>query len=193
MTDQQTTVWQPQPPRLAPPHMNTPDLFDRLHWHQRWEVFKGIYTPGRNDVAVICDRAKLPTDLRGKRVLDIGAWHGCFSFECERRGAAEVIALTLESDDQVGFSRLKCAVDSKVVRFVQQSVYELDPSVLGEFDVVLFFGVLYHLRHPLWAIDNIRKVCRGVALIETHVIDNYFLTRSCRLRQFIPSSRSTRN
>ena len=72
--------------------------------------------------------------------------------------------------------RLKLLLNSRV-RCVKQSVYTLDAATLGQFDVVLFLGVLYHLRYPLLAVDKIRTVCRGTAYVETHVIDNYFLLR----------------
>jgi tRNA (mo5U34)-methyltransferase len=150
-------------------------LFDGLHWHQRWQVFKNVFTPGHNPVEELCNIIGLPTDLRGKRVLDIGAWHGCFSFECERRGAAEVVALTLESPEQTGFDRLHEAIGSRVVRHVQQSIYTADPKEIGTFDVVLFLGVLYHLRYPLLALDRIRNLCTGICLVETHVLDDCFV------------------
>jgi tRNA (mo5U34)-methyltransferase len=159
-----------------PADFDLKQLFEQRHWHQRWELFENIFTPGRNDVASLCDAAGLPKDLRGLRVLDIGAWHGCFSFECERRGASEVVALCLESDGDTGFHPLAKAVDSKVVRCLNESVYNLDRKKLGEFDLVLFFGVLYHLRYPLLALDKIRTVCRGTVLVESHVIDNHWMT-----------------
>jgi tRNA (mo5U34)-methyltransferase len=148
------------------------DLFDGIHWHQRWEVFPGIWTPGRNPVASLCDHIHLPADLRGLRVLDVGAWNGCFSFECERRGAAEVVALSLEDPDQTGFNRLKTCLHSDV-QYIQESIYTIDPKTLGDFDLILFLGVLYHLRYPLLAIDKLRSVCSGRVLVESHVIDHY--------------------
>jgi tRNA (mo5U34)-methyltransferase len=138
-------------------------------------LFQGVFTPGRVQVAGIADCCGLPRDLRGLRVLDIGAWNGCFSFECERRGAREVVALTTEDPAFTGFSRLAELAGSRVVRNVHGTVYRLDPDVLGHFDLVLFFGVLYHLRYPLLAIDNIRNVCRGTVLVETHTIDDGWL------------------
>jgi tRNA (mo5U34)-methyltransferase len=110
-------------------------------------------------------------DLTGKRVLDVGAWHGCFSFECERRGAKEVVALSLEDPEAVGFNRLKQVLRSKV-RYVKGSTYTMSPEELGTFDVVLFFGVLYHLRYPLLAIDRLRSVCGGDFYVETYVTGN---------------------
>ena len=169
--------WQPKLPAPLPRGIEPEKLFHGYHWHQRWEIFQGVFTPGCNNVAMLCDNVGLPSDLRGKRILDIGAWHGCFSFECERRGAKEVIALSLEPDKHVGFSCLKKAVGSRVVCYKEESVYNLSKRKFGEFDIVLFLGVLYHLRYPLLAIDKIRQVCRDTVLIETHVIDDSFLLR----------------
>jgi tRNA (mo5U34)-methyltransferase len=171
------TSWVPQAPPPAPAGFSFDKDFPGLPWHQSWELYQGVFTPGRNPVAMIADFAGLPRDLRGLRVLDIGAWHGCFSFECERRGAKEVVALTTEDDTWSGFSRLAQAASSRVVRRVHGTVYRLDPQELGLFDLVLFFGVLYHLRYPLLAIDNIRNICGGTVLIETHTVDHGWLKR----------------
>jgi tRNA (mo5U34)-methyltransferase len=158
----------------APSGFVAAELFDGVHWHQRWEVFDGICLPGRNDVKTILEYVGLPDDLTGKRVLDVGAWNGGFSFECERRGASEVIAFSLEDPDISGFNRLKAVIGSNV-SYVLGSVYNLDPQSLGQFDIVLFLGVLYHLRYPLLAADKLRAVTGGELLIETHVIDQCFI------------------
>lgn len=156
----------------APPGFEADAFFRQTsYWHQRWELFPGIFVPGRNDVALICDAAQLPRRLDGLRVLDVGALNGCFSFECERRGAAEVVALSLEDPERSGFNRLKQILGSRVT-YVTGSAYSLAPRQLGTFDVILFLGVLYHLRYPLLAIDRLRSVSRGDVLIETHVIDH---------------------
>jgi tRNA (mo5U34)-methyltransferase len=64
------------------------------------------------------------------------------------------------------------------VKYIQGSVYSLGPEIGGEFDLILFFGVLYHLRYPLLAIDRIRSVSRGDVLIETHTLSSWYLLRS---------------
>jgi tRNA (mo5U34)-methyltransferase len=128
-------------------------------------------------VSRICAKAGIPADLTGNRVLDIGAWNGAFSFECERRGASEVVAYSLENPGATGFTRLKELLGSHV-KYVQGSVYALAPAELGAFDLILFFGVLYHLRYPLLAIDRIRTVSRGDVLIETHTVTSRHLLRS---------------
>jgi tRNA (mo5U34)-methyltransferase len=159
-------------PPAAPLGFSPDSYFRDVHWHQRWEIFRGIFVPGQNRVDYLCEAAQLPADLSGKRVLDVGAWNGCFSFECERRGAQEVIALSLENPAQTGFDRMKRLLGSKV-HYVNGSVYTISPGELGTFDVILFFGVLYHLRYPLLAMDRLRSVSRGEVFIETHVIDEH--------------------
>lgn len=156
----------PSPPK----GFSSESLFAGIHWHQGWDVFEGIRLPGRNSVEELCEHIQLPVDLKDKRVLDIGAWNGAFSFECERRGAAEVVAFSLEDPETTGFNRLKSVLGSEL-RYVNGSVYNLQDYNLGQFDIVLFLGVLYHLRYPLLAIDRLRDVCRGELYIETHIID----------------------
>ncbi|MEM1332714.1 MAG: class I SAM-dependent methyltransferase [Actinomycetota bacterium] len=144
-----------------------------IMWHQRWEIAPGVHTPGRNDVAFLLDAAGVPERLDGRRVLDIGAFNGCISFELERRGAAEVVALDIMTADATGFSSLAPLLDSHV-RWVRGSVYELAPAVHGEFDVIIFFGVLYHLRYPILAFDRLRSVASGELYVESHVIDQHW-------------------
>lgn len=127
------------------------------------------------------ERVGFPADLTGKRVLDIGAWNGCASFECERRGAREVVALSLEHPDS-GFNQLKDVLQSERSRFVRGSIYNLDAGELGKFDVVLCFGVLYHLRYPMLGIDNLRRVASGALFVESHVLDNCLLREGGKRR-----------
>jgi tRNA (mo5U34)-methyltransferase len=166
---------------IAPDDLDTQQLFDGVHWHQRWQVFRDVYTPGINPIHAMCDALQLPQDLTGKRVLDLGAWNGCLSLECERRGAEDVVALSLEDPSRTGFFRLQQAIGSTRTRYLSGSVYDLNPDVLGTFDVVLFCGVLYHLRYPLLALDNIRRVCRGEVFVETFITDTQFLARTAGL------------
>jgi tRNA (mo5U34)-methyltransferase len=107
------------------------------------------------------------------RVLDIGARDGFFTFEAERRGAGEVIALDNEPPDRTGFSIAARLLGSKAT-YVTKNVYSLNPADFGHFDVVLFLGVIYHLRHPLLALDRIHDVCAPDAtlVLETHMIDD---------------------
>ena len=154
---------------LAKQHDEMDSLFAGTYWHQKWEIFPGVYTPGINDVGLLLSLAQLPRDLAGKRVLDIGAWNGCISFECERRGA-EVLAIGPEPAETSGFDKLASLLNSKA-KYQLGTVYNLDPNNIGKFDIVICFGVLYHLRHPLLALDMIRRVCTGELYLETACID----------------------
>ena len=139
-------------------------------WYHRIEVAPGVTTPGRYDPRTVLDTMGFPKDLTGKTVLDIGCLDGFFSFEAERRGAKSVLATDLHPADHCGFAMARSLLGSKV-EYRQTSVYDLDPKDFGMFDVVLFLGVFYHLRHPLLALDRIHSVCREYAFMETHVLD----------------------
>lgn len=108
----------------------------------------------------------LPDDLRGKRVLDIGAWDGWFSFECERRGATVVAVDCVALDTFIEAKRL---IGSSV-EYLTLDVNELTVARLGRFDIVLFFGVLYHLRHPLLGLERCVELSTDLALVESFVI-----------------------
>ena len=110
---------------------------------------------------------RLPESLHGKRVLDIGPWDGYYTFEMERRGA-EVTAIDYVDLDT--FRELHRLMGSKA-KYHQLDVYELDPKKLGTFDIVLCFGVLYHLKHPLLALEKICAVTRDACLIDSFVVD----------------------
>jgi tRNA (mo5U34)-methyltransferase len=83
----------------------------------------------------------IPRDLTGKRVLDIGAWDGWYSFEMEKRGASVV---AIDSARQETFFHAKKLLNSKVEYHVAD-ICRVSPRELGYFDIVLFFGVLYHV------------------------------------------------
>ena len=150
--------------------MSLDKLFEGIPWHQRWEIEPGVFTPGHNPVADLLQYASAPADMSGKRVLDIGAWNGCFSFECERRGAAEVLAIGPETADATGFTKLKAHLGSQVT-YRQGSIYDLTAGVYGHFDIIICFGVIYHLRHPLLGMDMMRRICSGKLYLETAGID----------------------
>ena len=106
----------------------------------------------------------VPRDLTGKTVLDIGCNAGFYSFEMRRRGASRVLGI--DSDARyLAQARLAAEVlDMDGVEFRQMGVY--DVAALGErFDHVIFMGVLYHLRHPLLALDLIRAHVAGDTML----------------------------
>ena len=111
-------------------------------------------------------RDVIPADLRGKRVLDIGCNAGFYSLEMKRRGAERVLGIDTE-DLYLRQAEFAAEVSELDVEFKKLSVW--DVAALGErFDLVIFMGVLYHLRHPLLALD----------LIHEHVADDLLLFQS---------------
>ena len=139
-------------------------------WHQRFELAPGVFTPGVSQSSFLFDRAGVSPDLTGRTVLDVGATNGWSAFEAERRGAARVVAVDIYPPERFGFTELRRLMNSQV-EFLQASVYELPELLQERFDLVLFFGVLYHLRHPLLALDRLRELVRGAIAIETAVCD----------------------
>jgi tRNA (mo5U34)-methyltransferase len=105
----------------------------------------------------------IPADLTGRSVLDIGCNAGFYSIEMKRRGADRVLGIDFD-DRYLAQARLAAEITEQDIEFRHLSVY--DVAELGErFDVVLFMGVLYHLRHPLLALDLIHDHVAGDLLV----------------------------
>jgi tRNA (mo5U34)-methyltransferase len=98
----------------------------------------------------------LPLDLAGKSVLDIGCNAGFFSLELKRRGAARVLGVDLDPR-YLAQARLAAEIAGLDVELRELSVYDVARLGGERFDVVVFMGVLYHLRHPLLALDLLRE------------------------------------
>ena len=99
--------------------------------------------------------ASIPADLRGKTVLDIGCNGGFYSIEMKRRGADRVLAIDSD-EDYLAQARFAAEVLGAEVEFRRMSVYDV-ASIGEKFDLVLFMGVVYHLRYPLLALDLVRE------------------------------------
>lgn len=149
----------------------------RTDWFHSIDVGDGIVTPGMVPPAYlrfVLDTLQLPADMRGMRVLDVGAYDGYFGFECERRGA-EVVAVDVNPIDLHCLGVAQQLLNSNV-RYLQMSVYDLQADALGgPFDLVLCLGVYYHLRHLFVALDNLWQITTGELRMETHVIDDHFI------------------
>jgi tRNA (mo5U34)-methyltransferase len=115
---------------------------------------------------------QIPEDLTGKSVLDIGAWDGFFSFECERRGASRVLAVDTFAWDHYGKDGFLLAHEmlSSNVEHRRLAAEEIDVATLGTFDLVLFLGVFYHLRSPISVLERLRGVTAGTLICETHAL-----------------------
>lgn len=152
------------------------DLF-RKGWYHSFELPDGRVIEGVLSVDRLRQRVGrygIPDDLRGKRVLDIGTWDGWFAFEMERRGA-EVAAIDCVEIEN--FSVARRLLGSRV-KYIEMDVLDISPANLGYFDIVLFLGVLYHLKHPLLALEKVCAITKELAIVESFVTDDSSRTSS---------------
>jgi tRNA (mo5U34)-methyltransferase len=108
----------------------------------------------------------LPKDLSGMSVLDIGCNAGFYSVEMKRRGADRVVAI--DTDERyLAQARFVAETANVSIEFRNLSIY--DVAQIGErFDLVLCLGVLYHLRHPLLALDRMHEhVCGDWLVVQS--------------------------
>jgi tRNA (mo5U34)-methyltransferase len=157
---------------------------EEVDWYHSIDLGHGVVTPGLVDHRSQLPFYGLPESMVGMRVLDVATFDGYWAFEFERRGA-EVIALDLPSwadvdmphrmlpyteefelDGKTGaaFALAHEILGSNVER-VEGSIYDLDPSQVGMFDLVFISDLLLHLRCPQRAIESAASVCRGEMVI----------------------------
>ena len=141
---------------------------ERIPWIQRFELAPGVMTPGPLDVTHPLSVAGLPADLRGRTVVDIGTLNGAVAFEAERRDADKVIAVAPEPPDHYGFDRIAALLGSQV-QYLQATLYELPELLDEQADFTVLLSGLHHFRHPLLALDALRRVTREQALIQSAV------------------------
>ena len=152
-------------------------LVNSYTWHHQIELGRGVVTPGRDASARKLAALELPP-LKGKSVLDVGAWDGYFSFAAERLGAARVVALDSviwQNVSKAPFELARSALASNV-EDVELEVLEISPEAVGRFDVVLFMGVLYHMRDPMAALEAVASVTKDLLVVET-LVDMTFSRR----------------
>ena len=166
--------------------MRTATIEERIgqvpFWYHRIELPDGITTPGW--APLDANAYRLPERMDGERILDVGAWDGYWTFEALKRGASFVVAIDDFSDqlgkpgltrenkfetfelcrEALGFER-KCMA-------LELDIYNIDQLKVAPFDRIFCFGVLYHLRHPLLALDKLRAMCSGTIHIESAVLDH---------------------
>ncbi len=145
-----------------------------INWYHTMDLGQGVTSKGFYEPAKFVNRFHLPDRLDGKAVLDIGAWDGFYSFEAERRGASRVLAADHYQWDgsgwgsKAGFELAREAYGSKVEDLLID-VMDLSSERVGTFDVVFFFGVLYHLKHPLYALERVFDVTGEQLILETEI------------------------
>ena len=154
-------------------------LEQRIHelpWFHEMDLGNGLLTPGLTPLDALQTAADVyfKDGLDGRSFLDVGCWDGFNSFEAKRRGASRVLAT-----DQFAWSD-KCWGKRAAFDLANEAlgldveVREIDLDGLsvdsvGTFDVVLFAGVLYHLRNPLLVLEQMATLCDETLILETHL------------------------
>ncbi len=161
-----------RPPRIPKQELQAEAA--KIKWFHTMDLGQGVVTQGVDNSPAKLRTLEIPPILNGISVLDIGAWDGFFSFEAERRGASRVLAVDSFCwggegwGTKAGFELARRAFDSKVEdKYIE--VLDLCPDKVGTFDLVLFLGVLYHMRHPLLALEKAASVTQRQIIVETHV------------------------
>ena len=158
--------------------MNDNDILEKIKkydFYHRIKLTENITTPGinRKQIHKNIDQIR-KLDLKGKKVLDIGCRDGIYSFEAEKMGASEVIAIDNDiSKPAVEF--LIPFLNSKV-QMHEMNLFDLNEKSFGKFDVIIFPGTLYHLRYPFQALKIITNILKedGILLIETAILQESF-------------------
>jgi tRNA (mo5U34)-methyltransferase len=157
--------------------LNETDLVHRIQslpWFHSIDLGNGLVTPGRarlDDLKAMAD-VMFDEALTGKTILDIGCYDGFYSFEAHRRGAKRVVAT-----DHFIWRDPRCRECFELARDIiapGMEVHDLDipdltPDRIGTFDLVVFAGVLYHLRHPFQTLERISPLARETLVVETHL------------------------
>jgi 2-polyprenyl-3-methyl-5-hydroxy-6-metoxy-1,4-benzoquinol methylase len=146
-------------------------------WFHSFELSDGTLVQGGKTLDVLkaeFNAVFAPLALDGQRMLDVGAWNGAFSFEAKRLGAAHVLATDMYTWAHPffrGFEKFLYIrkdwgldIDYKVL-----DTHQIRRDIVGEFDIVLFLGVFYHLQDPVTVIANIAEVARSWLVVETHL------------------------
>jgi len=167
-----------------------PDLqarVDKLSWWHTIDLGDGVVTPGATFDWFQEALVNGYPPLEGRSVLDVGAWDGYYSFAAERKGAARVLATDSlvwqertgdygwnhwEWDhrarpSKAGFLLAREALESKVEDRLVDAM-DISAESVGVFDVTLYFGMLYHMRHPLLALEKVAAVTREAVVVESH-------------------------
>jgi tRNA (mo5U34)-methyltransferase len=136
-------------------------------WHQSFEIFPGVVTPGVYRPEYLWNKLGIPDTLIGIRALDIGACDGFFSRELDKRGA-DVTALDYKTKNFSGFGVME-SIYGKQIKHINANISDLPRLDFEPFDLVFCLGVLYHLPDPVRAMWDIRRVARGELWLETYI------------------------
>ena len=130
--------------------------------YHRLDLGDGLVVEGTYDMGRHLDKYRIPDDLGGKTVLDVGTSSGFFAMECASRGAA---VTAIDIWDEPFAAQLFAFVEGDI-RYVKRDLYTLDES-FGTFDLVICGSVLLHLPDPVGAFRALRRVSADRLVVST--------------------------
>lgn len=160
-------------------------------FYQQIDLGGGIVTPGlpMSGKQKLIVRMIEAMDLRNKRVLDVGTANGLYALALERSGADEVIALDHTAKNIEVLERIILPRFKSSIKPYYGNILNMNADTIGTFDVVIFAGVLYHLRYPFTALRVMRELVKpgGTMILETGI----YLGLSPRAALYCPSPDDT--
>ena len=146
------------------------ELIRGKSWHHDFEVIPGVRTHGAYDPTSLWNELRLPPDMSGLSLADVGASNGYFSFEACKRGA-RVVAFDFRHKDNSGFGLAQHINGLDQIEHHQVNVLDLTSTRYGRFDIVLALGLFYHVSDPYMALANCADLSSDRLLIESYCID----------------------
>jgi len=144
------------------------------YWYQRIYLGHGVYTldqPAHHEgIWKLIERA-IPADLRGASVLDVGTNAGYFALQMKARGAGRVVGLE-SIDDYLRQAEFCRKVWNADIQYIPIDAHDVG-SLREEFDLVVFTGILYHLKNPLQVLEDVGRRCRDAIVVETEVLTEH--------------------
>jgi tRNA (mo5U34)-methyltransferase len=155
----------------------TQEEIDQIHWWHTIEFPNGRSSKGGKSRATLEAESEIvfKYSVTGKSVLDVGAWNGFFTVASVQHRASRVLALDSPTWNKpgphsgyAGF-RLAKQYMAPGAEELNSDVMDISVERIGQFDVVLFLGVLYHLKHPLFVLERLAQIASERIVVETHL------------------------
>ena len=132
------------------------DQIKDYKWINSIEIAKGISTSGRNDNRdFILNQFNL-VNFNNKKVLDIGCADCLYSFEAEIRGAKEITAI----DSNVSKGAVEILIPLFNSKTKIKEIDFFDFKTKEKFDVIIFSGILFHLKYPILALEMVSNLLK---------------------------------
>jgi tRNA (mo5U34)-methyltransferase len=146
-------------------------------WFHCIDLGEGLFTKSKSAIGEPVDHPRptwesvkkcLPDDVSGQTVLDVGCNAGFYSIEMKRRGAGRVLGIDSQRDliRQAEFVRDVLGLE---IDYQRKSVYDLDPARMGQFDITLALGLIYHCKHLVLALEKLFLITRRLLVLETAI------------------------